>query len=128
MVLQKLLAKRMKSAMAAEHLTVPGVAQKAGIAVSSAQEYLHGKGNPRADTIELIYASLGLPLEQLIENRELSLSSEEPPDFLSLAGSLETVHPLLMPFILKSYQMAKEVLILSDALYNLDGNSKSSGQ
>ena len=71
---------------------------------------------------------MGLPLEQLIENRELSLSSEEPPDFLSLAGSLETVHPLLMPFILKSYQMAKEVLILSDALYNLDGNSKSSGQ
>lgn len=124
MVLQKLLARRMRTAMAAENLTIPGVAQKAGIAKSSAQGYLHEKGNPRADTIELICENLGYPLEELLNNSN-PVPDCDPPDFLALAGSLDTVHPLLMPVVYRSYQMAQDILQVSDMLYQLENGSKS---
>lgn len=65
MVLQKLLAASMKRVMITEHLSIPGLAEKAGIAKSSAQGYLHAQGNPRADTIELVCENLGCPLEKM---------------------------------------------------------------
>ena len=124
MVLQKLLAASMKRVMIAEHLSIPGLAEKAGIAKSSAQGYLHEQGNPRADTIELVCENLGCPLEELINSGQHSESSYDPPDFHALATKAQTIHPALERFLHFSFQMAKEVLVLSEKLYRLEKGGK----
>lgn len=126
MILQKRIAKRMRTAMFSEQLTVLELAEKLGIAKSSVQLYLQEGGNPRANTIELIYDNLGYPLEELLNERDPPPDSESPdskmPDFLSLVGSLKTIHPLLMPVVFRSYQMAQDIVQLSDMLYNLEND------
>ena len=122
MILQKMLARRMRTAMAVEHLTIPGVAEKAGIAKSSAQGYLHEKGNPRADTIELICENLGFPLEEPVSNSDQP-QKIEAPDFMSMAGSLDHIHPSLIPAVHHSYELAQDILRLSDLLYQLEHRS-----
>ena len=120
MVLQQILASRMKRVMISEHLTVPGIAEKAGIAISSAQGYLHARGNPRADTIELVFQNLGCSLADML-NPSQSVP-DEPPDVQSLAGKMQTIHPLLRPVVYRSFQMAKDMVLLSEALYKWDGS------
>ena len=71
--------------------------------------YLREKGNPRADTIELIYKNLGLPLDELVNNRDMT-QNYEFPDFLSLAGHINSIHPVLMPVVYQSFQMAKKII------------------
>ena len=120
MLLQKMLAKRMRAAMSVEHLSIPDVAQKAGIAKSSAQGYLHEQGNPRADTIELICSNLGCPLDDILRD-ELGLDlTASPPDFRSLIDNISSIHPLLKPIIHRNYQMAQDFIAISDMLYQMD--------
>ena len=120
MVLQQFLAESMKRVMILENLTTLGIANKAGIAKSSAQGYLNGQGNPRADTIEYICANLGCSLEVLIASGQPPGPPDELPDFQPLAVSIQTIHPLLRPVICCCYQMIEGILLLSDVLRQRD--------
>ena len=120
MLLQKILAKRMRTVMTSDHLSVPGIAQKAGIAKSSAQGYLHEQGNPRADTIEMICANLGRPLDDILQDSLDPDFTKPPPDFHQLIDSISSIHPLLKPIIYHNYQMAQDIIAISDELYQLD--------
>ena len=124
MVLQKLLAASTKRVMISEQLSIPGLAEKAGIAKSSAQGYLHEQGNPRADTIELVCENLGCPLEKLLYSGQHSELSNGPPDFRALATDAQTIHPALERFLHFSFQMAKEVPVLSEELYRREKEEK----
>lgn len=119
MVLQQHLADTMKKVMLLERLTILGVANKAGIAKSSAQDYLHGLGNPRADTIELICENLGCPLTELFDPGS-QYQSVESPDFLSLKDHNNPIHPKLKNLVYFSYLMAKDILVLNEVLYRVD--------
>ena len=128
MLLQKLLADSMKKVMLSEHLSIPGIAERAGIAKSSAQGYLHEQGNPRADTIELVCENLGCPLEELLYLGQHSEPLDDPPDFLALAIDIQTIHPAPERFLHSLYQMAKEMLALSEELYRRDKDGTGGDQ
>lgn len=97
MIFQQRLAKRMRSCMSSENLNINELTEKLGVSKSSISDYLQEKGNPRADTIELIYEGLGCSLENFVEDKSEALCDAEWPDFASLLGRMETVHPLLKP-------------------------------
>lgn len=109
----------MRSAMTKEQMTILELAEKLGIAKSTVQLYLQEAGNPRADTIELIYDNLGYPLEELLNKQDIPPDSE-PPDFRSLVEHFEVIHPLLKPVVFHSFHMAQDMIKLSDLLYKLD--------
>ena len=48
--------------------------------------------------------------------------SEESRD-MSMAGSLDHIHPSLMPAVHHSYELAQDILRLSDLLYQLEHRS-----
>ena len=128
MLLQKILAKRMRTVMTSDHLSVPGIAQKAGIAKSSAQGYLHEQGNPRADTIEMICANLGRPLDDILQDSLDPDFAKPPPDFHPLMDSISSIHPLLRPIIYRNYQIALEIITISDELYQMDEEKRGGAE
>ena len=92
------------------------MATKLGVSKSSVYDYLQEKGNPRADTLEHIYEGLGCSLENFIEDKSETGQDLSDPDFASLIGRLKTLHPLLKPLVMRSYEMAEEILMISDVL------------
>lgn len=116
MIFQQRLAKRMRSCMSSENLNINELADRLGVSKSSISDYLQEKGNPRANTIELIYEKLGCSLEKFVEGKSEAGDDMEWPDFASLLGRMETMHPLLKPLTVRSYEMAEEILQISDAL------------
>ncbi len=54
MIIQQRMASRMKACMYNEDLSIHALAEKLGLSKSSVADYLKEKGNPRADTIELV--------------------------------------------------------------------------
>lgn len=121
MTLQKQMAKRMKDEMAARQLSVEGLSQLLGVAKSSTQDYLQEKGNPRADTIELIYRSLGVSLDSLLAGEDLSSCAEELPSLETLMDRWNDLHPKLYPLAQVNYRMALTLMDLSDELYKAEG-------
>ncbi len=53
MIIQQKIARRMKSCLNNEDLSINGLAEELGLSKSSVADYLKEKENPRADTIEL---------------------------------------------------------------------------
>lgn len=47
-------------------LSIEGLAQKLGLGKNSTVAYCHGKGNPRADTLEDVARALGIPIEEIV--------------------------------------------------------------
>lgn len=120
MVFQKRLAQRMRMCMDSENLTINDLAEKLGVSRSALADYLREKGNPRADTLELIYSGLGYSLENFVEARkEISVSLDDI-DLASLLERMKSIHPLLQPLVMRSVQVAEEILLISDVLYEND--------
>lgn len=66
MSISKNIAVILRRYKAAQDLSVSELADELGIAKSILEDYLHGKGNPRADTLDLLSRKLDVPLTEIV--------------------------------------------------------------
>lgn len=62
------IARVMQKIKQERHLSIQEFSDELGITKSAAQIYLKGKGNPRADTLELLAKGCGLSITQLVSD------------------------------------------------------------
>ena len=62
------LARVMRRFKRKERLSVQALSERLGITKSSAQIYLKGEGNPRADTLELLAEKCGVSMIELVSD------------------------------------------------------------
>lgn len=62
------LARVMRRFKRKERLSVQELSERLGITKSSAQIYLKGEGNPRADTLELLAEGCGVSMMELVSD------------------------------------------------------------
>lgn len=66
MSISKNMAVILRRYKAVQDLSVSEMADELGIAKSILEDYLHGKGNPRADTLDLLARKLDVPLTEIV--------------------------------------------------------------
>lgn len=62
------IARTMRRVRQERNVSIEIFADELGIPKSSAQMYLKGEGNPRADTLELLAEGCGLPITELVSD------------------------------------------------------------
>ena len=62
------LARVMRRFKRKERLSVQALSERLGLTKSSAQIYLKGEGNPRADTLELLAEGCGVSMMELVSD------------------------------------------------------------
>lgn len=66
MSIQENVARSMRRVRQERHISIELFADELGITKTSAQLYLKGEGNPRADTLELLAEGCGLSIAELV--------------------------------------------------------------
>lgn len=68
MPINKNIAATMRRIKQERHLSIAELAELLGVTKSTAQLYLKGEGNPRADTLELLAQGCGLSITELVSD------------------------------------------------------------
>lgn len=66
MSISKNIAQALQRYKSAQDLSVSELADELGVAKSILVEYLHGNGNPRADTVDLLAKKLDIPVMEIV--------------------------------------------------------------
>ena len=66
MELSKVLAVNIKRYKLEHGLSIVELAEELHLALSTTQEYVSGRGNPRGDTLELLAQRMGVPVARLV--------------------------------------------------------------